>query len=57
MCLDGQFRSAISNYVGMMAILIMNGNYMSNHQPAKILCNTTAPVFLMTEDSIQMHRC
>lgn len=29
---------------------------MSNHQPAKILCNTTASVFLMTEDGIQTHR-
>lgn len=30
---------------------------MSNHQPSEIPCSTTAAVFLMSNDSIQMYRC
>jgi len=30
---------------------------MSNHQPTKIPCSTTAAIFLMTNDGIQMYRC
>lgn len=39
-----------------LIILIMNGNCMSNLQPTKIPCSTTAAVFLMTNDGIQTYR-